>query len=883
MKKSLFALGLLVLSLSSCGGGGSAPTPGPTQEEFKNVFFDNLTVDYDGQSHCLGEVRGAPEGTNITYTGRDSYIDAGIYQASALLTKENYKDKTLNATLTINKISFTGLEYAPVSVAYDGNDHFNDVTLTGTIPQDTKVTKKVTNAKGQEITSAINVGTYTFETILENKNYNYKSYRTTLTITPIDFQGFTYESVTVNYDGKDHIGDVKLIGAQPQGTTVKETITDANGKEVNSAIDVGTYNYKVVISNPNYNELTLTATLKIKAVKKDMPVFVDNSGVIYFPNGLDNSFLYKVATDSTISKIDSSSPKEFNKYSSSSAVFIAGTSLMNSVKEVKNGQTDVIYTDSNIDDFVKVTESIYAYSSNSLTSSKSGIYLVDATDKDNEPVKTKIFEGKTNNLAVYGNDLYFTNGNDHNYIYKLNLTNYSTSLVLGEKTHEFVINNNKMYCSVNGLLNDKIAYINLADAEPSLKTLTNASGEYLVIKNNKLYFNYTDLWGAIKSENYGVWSIDLNTQTETHLITTENVNGFDVDNSGNIFYINTSDLRLYKYDVLSKQTTDLLKDFEIKETVPLNIGGKTLAYGKNIYYLNMYADKTLYVYNEDSQKSYQLTTNKVQDFVINNDVLYFNQVTMLTNNDIYSLNLKVSSEIEKICSNDLRNMVVEGNYIYGTHYNWAGTAGGIARMMLDGSGYVKFSETNGAKNFSVRDGKLYFINCSTGQDNGNIEYISLSDITTEPEQKLDGTNLSKNIKNVKQFIFDNDNIFYSYDGTTTNAIRRTSFSTLTEGFNLANADTNPTEFVISGDDIYYYSYLNNPLKTKLSGFYKVNKNQTTEDKYELIIGYDKQYYATAISLSESGNLYFLNSLSNLYGDAHTYKLNLANKAVTKIA
>ena len=184
---------------------------------------------YDGQSHILAEVSGAPENTIITYTGRTAYTNVGTYNATAKLVKEGYNDKTLNATLTI---------------------------------------------------------------------------------TPATFAGVTYESKSIKYDGAEHINDIQLVGTLPQGTTKNETVKDSNGTVVTSAIEVGTYTYTCVVSNSNYNTLTLNATLTIKAQKKDMPVFVASDGTVYFANGLHNSYLYALNSSSELSLIDYSSPKE---------------------------------------------------------------------------------------------------------------------------------------------------------------------------------------------------------------------------------------------------------------------------------------------------------------------------------------------------------------------------------------------------------------------------------------------------------------------------------------------------------------------------------------------------------------------------------------------
>ncbi len=884
-KKILFLIpALLGMFLSACNSGGASTTSSnnesssgtesegdPTKSDFTDAVFESATYTYDGQPHILAEVSGAPEGTNIIYTGREEYVNAGTYNATAKLVKDGYNDKTLNATLTINKATITGITFASATYTYDGNPH--TIEIAGTLPTGGSV--KYTN-NGPHT----NAGTYNATAVISAPNYNDLTLNATLTIGKATFTGYTYESKSVTYDGAEHINDVQLVGTLPDGTTVKEEVKDSNGEVVTSAIEVGTYDYTCTVTNSNFNTLTLTAQLKIKAEKKDMPVFVGSDGTIYFANGLHNGYLYSLA-ESELKLIDYSSPKEFNKYNSSSALFIAGSTLLNSVKEVKSGATSVLYTDSNIDDFVKQSDTVYYYSSNALKAAKSGIYKVDATDSSNEPVVTKIFEGKSDNLAIYGGNLYFTNGNDHNYLYKMNLSTNVASLVMKEKVHEYTINSNRLYCTVNGLVNDYIGYLDLSSSSTEPTKLTNAAGEFLTVKNGYLYYNYTDLFSVIDSSVKGIWRISTSGGEPEQLLANDGVNGFDVESSTSLVYIDANDLHLYRYNTSTKKSTDLLDGFVAPESTPLNTGGQTISLGTKIYYLNMYAGKTLYVYDESTKRNSQLTTNKVEDFYIYNGIMYFNQVTMLTNNDLYAVNLTMGGEAEKINSNDVRNMISDGTYLYATHYNWAGVAGGMSRMKLDGTEYVKFSEVNGAKNLTIKDGKLYYINCDTGATNGDMEYIDLSTITST-SVNIKGVTLSKDLKNVSQFIFENDTIYYSYEGTIYNYIARTNFTDLgNNSVQIASSKTHPRDMVLNGNYIYYYSYASTA--TSSAGFYKVSKDAAADGTQELLVGYDSKYYGSSLSISNSGNLYFLNYIPKLLlGDAHFYQINLSSKAVTKI-
>lgn len=764
---------------------------------------------------------------------------------------------------------FEGASFQSQSITYDGLSHaLPDVSG---LPSGTNV-----SYEGRE--PKTDVGSYRAKAIISKEGYSTLTLEATLTILPAEFQGLLYEGKTVYYDGRNHIEDVQVTGVRPTNTTVTETVKNKNGQVVSMAIEVGVYTYEAVITNPNFVPLTLTSTLVIKTNKKDMPVYAGSDGAVYFANGLHNSFLYRHDASNGLKRVDTSSPKSIKK-SENGATFITYTPFINAAKSIDNTDSiSTLYTETGMNDFVAASEDTYYYSCSSLYKEKNGIYKVTGLSEE-EPTVTKIYDNAASSLTLYNESLYFIDG-ESDFLYKLDLSSLSATPLTTEKLHEFVLDGENAYCAVNGTINDYIGRLSLVSPS-SIEKLTDASGEYLSIKNGALYYNYVDWFSKVDPSRLGIWKIDLTTKRTTQILNKGSVNGFDIVGPHSIYYIDTNDYHLYRYDTLSNSSTDLLKDFVVPEGTPLNIGGETIAYGDTVYYLNMYAGKTLWAYEETTGSNYQVTTDKVMDYFIEGDNLYFNSVSLLVNNDLFVIGLKDTKGASRVSKYDTRDMVSDGSYIYSVHYNAMGLPGGLSRMRMDGSEYTKFSDVNNAKNLVLKDNRLYFINAAIS--NGDIEYIPLSSIALT-SSGLKGTKVDEdNIKNVKQFLVDGDNLFYIYEGTTTHAIYRTSLSTLGKGTAIASSKTHPIEMLAYGDYIYYYSH---PLTLSVSssGFYRVKKEAAKDGTHTLLAGYESKYYATSLAMSKKGYLYFLNYIpSQVVGDAHTYRLNVGNGTIQKIA
>ena len=234
MRKLFFILPLFILSACS-------PNRVVEKSDFSDVYFNSQTIIYDGNAHILDEVSGAPEGTVITYQGREEYTDVGTYEATALLTKDGYNDKELKATLSIENANFSNITFKNLNVVYDGNEH--TIVCEGVPSFATVIYKNNT---------ATDVGIYRATAIISAPNYADFALSATLTITKATFTDITFDGDAFEYDGQPH--SIYVKGA-PEFATVTYT---NNGKT-----NVGTYNVTAKISSPNYNTLTKTAVLRI--------------------------------------------------------------------------------------------------------------------------------------------------------------------------------------------------------------------------------------------------------------------------------------------------------------------------------------------------------------------------------------------------------------------------------------------------------------------------------------------------------------------------------------------------------------------------------------------------------------------------------------------
>ena len=266
-KRTLLALILMMLcvaiAFTSCGdtnenpGGGiengGTENGGGTENsdaEITGITFAGAEFTYDGTEKSIAIAGTLPEGVSVAYANEKA-TNAGTYSATATLSGEGYKTKTLTATLKINKADITGITFTGAEHTYDGAE--KSIAITGTLPAGTEVS--YTDAK------ATNAGTYNAVATVSGANYNTLTLNATLKINKADITGITAEAEqNVLHDGEYHFPAIN--GTLPAGATVKylfDGVESADGVRT-----VGTHAATIVIGGANYNELTLEVSFKIK-------------------------------------------------------------------------------------------------------------------------------------------------------------------------------------------------------------------------------------------------------------------------------------------------------------------------------------------------------------------------------------------------------------------------------------------------------------------------------------------------------------------------------------------------------------------------------------------------------------------------------------------
>lgn len=862
--KILLLAGFFTLLLSSCATGtnsNSSSSSTSLNPTIYNVTWQN----YDGEQLAVSEVEEGktavyphenptrPEDENYTYVfnGWDQVL---TNVRSSFITKAIY-------TETKKLIDFVGVTFVSETIPYDGNAH---TLIVSGAPVQAQVAYKDNGP-------FTNIGVYPIEAKLTADGYNPLTLNATLTILPIDFGDIKFESETFEYDGRQH--SISVSGNIPSGSTVVYSSLDTP-KGDNFAVDVGTYSITATVTNPNFIKKELTANLKITAYDNERQMIVSGEK-LYFQNAIDSDKLY-------VSDLSSSITKKINSDVASdmilndSGIMYVSKSLFSSVKTLMPSAdsytVDVIQT-RNAFDIQKDSGKIIYYIVNGLTQSSSGIFKYDYSNSEN-PAEICLSVGKAKHLTLVGNILYFADGNNGYKLSKIstNETEQTRTIVLNEKINNLIYDSGILYFTVNNLLGDYIARYNISSQK--LMKLTIDAGSSLTIVGNYLYYVNVDLLTSafIGKGIYKVNKSPLadNNYSGTKVIeaSKEGISSLYSDGS-NLFYYDINGYKLMKYKISDGSSVNVLEGF-VKPADPSPFskddGMKIASYEDAIYYLDLYDGRNLYRYNIISGLITKVTSNKVADFSIVGDYLYFNSVSFLVNNDIYRMNLKTGEEPLLISENSGFDFVEIGNYLYYIKNNEIDYPTAINRINTLTQEEEEVYE-KGVSNLKAVDGKLLFID--------GYQIYTLDPTTkTLTEIKADG-------KSVHTTVFDTDglHIYYRDMYGISKQLSRITIGGQNKTV-IVSASTDPISISVLDDNVFYYS--DTILYPKTNGLYKVNKNANSSTGTSILLT-NSTYYASIFYVHES-YVYFTNKLlGGLYGDSYFYKVAISGGTPVKIS
>lgn len=218
-----------------------------TPNKLSGVTFVDVVTTYDGTNKTIA-VKNLPSGAKVVYNKANTYVNAGKYVVTATITKENYEELQLTATLTINKAVYdmSGVAFASKTVNYDGASHS---IFASNLPKGVSVT--------YENNGKTNIGSYVVVAKFSGDNKNYEpipNKTANLTISVISFDSLLFESAKFTYDGLEKTIEVQGV---PSGATVTYD-------KLNKQTNAGEYKITAIINMEGYATVTLTATLTIE-------------------------------------------------------------------------------------------------------------------------------------------------------------------------------------------------------------------------------------------------------------------------------------------------------------------------------------------------------------------------------------------------------------------------------------------------------------------------------------------------------------------------------------------------------------------------------------------------------------------------------------------
>ena len=283
------------------------------REAFGELKFpENNVFTYDGQEHGVELMGEIPANATVSYIGGNSFVNAGTYDVTAVVTCNGYVTERISTTVTIERAKYDigNVTLESKEVVYDGAEH--SIAISGELPEG--IEEPIYYIDGNKVSGMTDVGEYKVTAVFPNNNPNYDmipSLQATLTITPADYDmsdvyvefenadgSYLFGAWKV-YDGKAVVFDVDNGRELKNDVSISYIITDEDGNQISKSNkdtnikNAGSYNIKIeflLLDNKNYNPIEpMEITFDVDRAKYDVSDLLFDSAIVEYsgnPNTL---------------------------------------------------------------------------------------------------------------------------------------------------------------------------------------------------------------------------------------------------------------------------------------------------------------------------------------------------------------------------------------------------------------------------------------------------------------------------------------------------------------------------------------------------------------------------------------------------------------------
>ena len=297
------------------------------RDTFGELYFpENTIFTFDGKAHTV-EIEGElPSNATVSYVGGNSFVNAGTYDVTAVVTCNGYVTKRISTTVIIERAKYdmSGVKFESKDVVYDGKAH--TIEISGKLPDGVGAPTYYIN--GSKTVSAVDANQYTVTAVFPNSNPNYDVIPTmtaTLNIIPAkydlgevdiifkDAKGSAYFFPYKTYDGEKVTFELSDNGSLKKKVSVSYVVYDEEGSVISvsntetNIKNAGVYTVEVqltLLDGKNYKPLD-PVVCKFEVAQAEF----DTSGLAFESkaevyNGEMHSLLVDIPVSMDVTKFD---------------------------------------------------------------------------------------------------------------------------------------------------------------------------------------------------------------------------------------------------------------------------------------------------------------------------------------------------------------------------------------------------------------------------------------------------------------------------------------------------------------------------------------------------------------------------------------------------